>query len=108
MSTSMQPTGVFGHADFLGDDLETVACEAAIELDNLIRGRSQSAASIKKLAERLTKELPEASDLSSIKHLVDPSTVIVMSGAIRELPGAGQPNVVQELTRATGKVAQRL
>ncbi len=31
-----------------------------------------------------------------------------MSGAIRELPGAGQPNAVQELTRAAGKVAQQL
>ncbi len=108
MSTSMLPTGGFGHTDILGDDLETVACEAAIELDNLIRGRSQIAASVKKLADRLTKELPEATDLSSIKHLVDPSTVIVLSGAISELLGAGQPNEVQELTRAAGRVAQRL
>jgi hypothetical protein len=107
MSTDTLPTGAFGHAN-LGEDLETVACEAAIELDNLIRGRPHGVASIKKLANRLANELPEASDLSSIKHLVDPSTVIVMSDAIRELPSAEQPSAVQELTRAAGKVAHRL
>lgn len=108
MSTSVLPPAVSGHKEFLGEDLETVSCEAAIELDNIISGRSQTTDSLKRLAERLTRELPEASDFSSIKHLVDPSTVIVMSGAIRELPGAGQLNEVQELTRAAGRVAKRL
>ena len=108
MSTSMLPTGVSADADIFGNDLEAVACDAAIELDNLILGRPQGAASIRRLAERLTKELPEASDLSSLKHLVDPSTVIVLNEAIGELQGVGRPSAVQELTRAAGKVAQRL
>jgi hypothetical protein len=108
MSTSVLPPPGGGHKEFLGEGLATVACEAAIELDNLVRGRSESTGSIRKLADRLTKELPEASDLSSIKHLIDPSTVIVMSGAIRELLCPGPMRGVQDLTRAAGKVAQRL
>ncbi len=85
MSTSIMPPAAVGQDEPLSEDLETTACQAAIELDNLVIGSSQNAGSIQKLAERLTTELPEAKDLSSIKHLVAPSTVIVMSGAIREL-----------------------
>ncbi|HYT94345.1 MAG TPA: hypothetical protein VEL76_36860 [Gemmataceae bacterium] len=108
MSTSIMPPAAVGQDEPLSEDLETTACQAAIELDNLVIGSSQNAGSIQKLAERLTTELPEAKDLSSIKHLVAPSTVIVMSGAIRELHEPLKQNEVQELTQAIRKIAQRL
>ena len=98
----------------LGEDLASLACDAAIELDNLILDRSQNVGVVRKLAERLTKELPDAADLSSPKHFVNPSTVVVMSRVIRESSSAGQPQEVQELkevqelTQAAGQIARRL
>ena len=49
----------------LGHDLPSVACQAAIELDNLILGRGTSLPSVAELSNRLTEEVPNVQDLNS-------------------------------------------
>jgi hypothetical protein len=107
VNTSILPPA-FDEEGIPGEDLASLACDAAIELDNLILDRAREVAAVRKLSDRLAKELPDAPDFSSLKHLVDPSTLVVMSRAILETPWAGQASEVQELTRAAGKIAQRL
>ena len=79
MSTSAARPPVTRQDEVLGEDLASLACNVAIELDNLILGRSNATASVRKLANRLTSELPTCTDSSLPKHLVDPSTVVVMN-----------------------------
>jgi hypothetical protein len=86
-------------------DLASLACEAAIELDNLTRDSSQPATAVRLLAERLTQELPDAMDLTCPKYLVAPSTVTVMSRAICESSLAEKPTDVRGLTKAAGLIA---
>lgn len=92
----------------LGEDLASLACNAAIELDNLLIGQRPPLLAVRKLAYRLTKDLPIAPDAASGKFLVDPSTVVVMNRVIRESSWLGRPSQVQELTQAAGKVAKQL
>ncbi len=108
MSTNILPPSAPGYDELLGEDLASLACNAAIELDNLILGRSPALDAVRKLSYRLTEELPNATDLASPKYLVDPSTVVVLSRVIRESSWAAQPSEVQELTRTAGEIAQRL
>jgi hypothetical protein len=108
MTTNTLPTAAFGQEGVLGEDLASLACDAAIELDNLILDRTIDLVAARKLADRLTRELPEGVDLSSARSLVDPATIVVMSRAIRESMWAGQPDEMQDLTRMTKQIAERL
>jgi hypothetical protein len=89
-------------------DLASLACDAAIEIDNLLTDPNQPVSAVRVLAERLTQELPDATDLTCPKYLVDPSMVTVMSRAISESSLAGQPTEMRELTRAAGQIARLL
>lgn len=109
MSTNVLP-GSEGSEVGLGEDLATLACNAAIELDNLLIGQSQSPTlpAVRKLAHRLARELPALPDATSGKYLVDPSTVVVMNRVIRESSWLGRPGQVEELVQTAEKVAQQL
>src|SRR5712692_6410821 len=68
----------------LGQDLPSVACQAAIELDNLILGRVSDLPGVRELSARLSEEVPEVPDLNSPLSLVDPSTVVALHGTLQE------------------------
>jgi hypothetical protein len=111
MSTTVVTPTIASRGDTVLGDWATLSCDAAIELDNLLQGQPQTLGSVRKLGERMAKEIPNASNLSSLKHLVDPSTFVVMGRVIRESAFAGAPNQanqVTELTQAAGKIAKYL
>lgn len=105
MTTQTLPPPARAHESGLGHDLASLACDAAIELDNLTRDPSQPATAVRLLAERLTQELPDATDLTCPKYLVAPSTVTVMSRAISESSLAEKPTDLRGLTKAAGLIA---
>jgi hypothetical protein len=100
-------SGGFGSAR-LGHDLPSVACQAAIELDNLILGRGTSLSGVAELSNRLTEEVPNVPDLNSPLSLVDPSTVVALHGTLQEACITGPSDDIADLTRRAGEIVQRL
>lgn len=92
----------------LGQDLPSVACQAAIELDNLILGRASDLPGVAELSVRLSREVPEVPDLNSPLSLVDPSTVVALHGTIQELRLAAPSDDIIDLTRQAGEIVLRL
>ncbi len=92
----------------LGHDLPSVACQAAMELDNLILGRNSSLRGVAELSNRLTEEVPDVPDLNSPLSLVDPSTVVALHGTLQEACITGPSDNITDLTRRAGEIVQRL
>jgi hypothetical protein len=92
----------------LGSDLPSVACQAAIELDNLILGRANDLPSVRELSARLTQEVPALPDLASPLSLVDPSTVVVLHGTFQEARMTAPSDDIGDLTRQAGEIVRRL
>ena len=92
----------------LGHDLPSVACQAAIELDNLILGRGTSLLGVVELSNRLTEEVPNVPDLNSPLSLVDPSTVVALYGTLQEACIIGSSGDIADLTRRTEEIVLRL
>src|SRR5262245_44387035 len=92
----------------LGHDLPSVACQAALELDNLILGRTSTIPTVAELSARLSEEVPEVPDLNSPLSLVDPSTVVALHGTIQETRLAVPSDDIVVLTRQAVEIARRL
>jgi len=92
----------------LGRDLPSVACQAAIGLDNLILGRANGLPGVAGLSARLSEEVPAAPDLNSPLSLVDPSTVVALHGTIQESRLAAPSDDIVVLTRQAGEIVRRL
>jgi len=107
MDTTVIPRVGSEHITF-GEDLASLACNAAIELDNLLIGQAPTLDSVRKLAHRLTRELPTVVEASGEKHLIDPSTIVVMSRVIRDSTWLRRPSHIQDLTQTAGNIAQQL
>jgi hypothetical protein len=105
MSTNVDPGFISAR---LGQDLPSVACQAAIELDNLILGRTNNLPSVAELSVRLSEEVPPVCDLNSHLSLVDPSTVVALHGTIQESRLAAPSDNIVDLTRQAGEIVRRL
>ena len=92
----------------LGHDLPSVACQAAIELDNLILGRTNELPSVRELSVRISEEVPEMSDLNSPLSLVNPSTIVALHGTLKESRITIPSDDIGELTRQAGEIVSRL
>ena len=92
----------------LGTDLPSVACNAAIELDNLLLGLTTDLPSVRELCDKLTEEVPNVSDLASPRSLVDPSTVVVIHRVLRESQMGGLSDEIDELTRQAAEIVRKL
>ena len=91
----------------LGHDLPSVACQAAIELDNLILGRTNELPSVRELSARISKEVPQMSDLNS-PLFVDLSTVVALHGTLKESRITPPSDEIGELTRQAKEIVSRL
>src|SRR5262245_18402821 len=92
----------------LGHDLPSVACQAAIELDTLLLGRTKDLPSVAELSRRLSEEVPPVLDLNSPLSLVDPSTVVALHGTIEESRLAAPSDDIIVLTQDAGEIVRRL
>lgn len=91
----------------LGHDLPSVACQAAIELDNLILGRTNELPSVRELSARISAEVPEMSDLNS-PVFVDLLTVVALHGTLKESRITIPSDEIGEFTRQAGVIASLL
>jgi hypothetical protein len=92
----------------LGHDLASVACQAAIELDNLILGRVNTLPSVAELSNRLTAEVPNVPDLNSPLSLIDPATVVALHGTLQEACITAPSDDIADLTQRAGEIVRRL
>src|SRR6266542_1183899 len=92
----------------LGSDLPSIACQAALELDNLLLGRANALPSVRELSARLTEEVPALPDLASPLSLIDPSTVVVLHGTFQESQITTPSDNIEDLTRQAGEIVRRL
>ena len=92
----------------LENDLPSIACQAAIELDDLILGRDQSSESIRRLIDRLSEAIPTSGRTTTSGYLVDPTAAVVVNRAISEA-GLVQPaSKFAELVRDTEELTEQL
>lgn len=86
----------------LENDLPSVACQAAIELDNLIIGRSIGLEAAKRLSSIISQSLPSRSEACTQQCWFDPTTAVAMHRAITDTQVPLES--FEELLRKTGEI----
>ena len=90
-------------------DLASLACDAAIELDNLILGRSEALDAVHRLATTISEVLSSTAQTSAQIAWLDPTTVVVMKRAIDDSIAPKTPvTTVPELVQEANKIKKRL
>ncbi len=92
----------------LESDLASLACHAAIELDNFILERSTTFESVRRLASEIAESVPPNFDSFSPSSLLDPTAVLVLNRAISDAVPENAPTRVDELVRKAAQITQRL
>jgi len=98
-------------ADFVWgfhDDLATVSCYAAGEVDDLILGRSRSFDALKRLLEMLRNSLISSKVSASPESLIDPTTAVAMNRAFENSDPPISMSTVEELLTQSNRVAKLL
>jgi hypothetical protein len=90
------------------NDLPTVACHAAIELDNLILDRPIGLSSVDRLRFLLSESIPPERDPNSPNWLRDPTAVVVVNRALGDEPSRKPISTVGELVREAGELVAQL
>jgi hypothetical protein len=88
-------------------DLPTLACEAAIEIDDLVRGRGSDLTAVRLLAATIADSV-RLEELTSPASLLYPATAIMLRRAIGSVPGAGEPRKLDELLNTAGEYVKSL
>ena len=92
----------------LESDLASLACQAAIELDNLILDRPTAFESASRLVSAITESVPENSDPFSPNSLLDPTVVLIVNRAIGDAIPGEPPTRVDDLVRCAARLMQEL
>lgn len=91
-------------------DLSSLACDAAIELDNLIRGKSQDLGTVKKLIveiEDLGKGLSNSARHGGLAQL-SPTTAVALNSAIDDSELSSAQSDISGLSKETDRIIERL
>ena len=92
----------------LENDLATVSCYAAGEVDNLILKRSNGLGALKRLKQIIQSSLIDCGTSASGHFMVDPTTAVAMNRALLVSGSVGNLNTVDELIRESKQVAELL
>jgi hypothetical protein len=92
----------------LESDLASLACQAAIELDNLILDRPTTFDSVRRLIATIAESVPDSARAFSPSSLLDPTAVLVLNRAIGDAVPGVAPNRVDELVRHAARMIQQL
>jgi hypothetical protein len=98
----------FGTATEWPRDLAWVACQAASELDNLLLGRSASIDAVKGLTSALSSSVVSGSGSAAPASLVDPTTTVVLTRALRESEPNLHGRTIEDLIKATVNLVEQL
>jgi len=95
--------------ELLRNDLSTLACHTAIELEHLIHGRKFSFKldALEQLIKVLSKVIPSESDCNSPDLFIDPTTIRVIHHAIVQY-GNDKLTTVDQLFEEARKITQSL
>lgn len=89
-------------------DLATMACRAAIELDNTILGRGQRLETVKRLADQMSYLVARIKPTSPTSF-TDPTAVVLMKRAVEDFAiGKAHPSTVDELAEIASTIQQSL
>jgi hypothetical protein len=113
MSTLRAKEGESDSEEFLPwgleDDLATVSCYAAGEVDNLILKRPNGLNALKRLRQMIQSSLIDCGTSTSGHFMVDPTTAVAMNKALLLVSGSvGNLDSVDELIRESTQVAELL
>jgi hypothetical protein len=108
MSTTEMTWGSNQSLEALQEDMPSLACDAAIELDNLSRGRATELRAVEQLTERIRNSVMDFQDVTSPSSLFNPTAAVVMSGALSEFRQTQPIRGLEELKGETEKVKVQL
>lgn len=91
----------------LGRDLASVACNAAIELDNFLRGATVPMLAVGELCDKLTEEVPNVRDLSEVSR-VNFRTALLLHRVLRESQTGLPCQNIYDLARQVAIVVGKL
>lgn len=97
-----------GYGPFDVRDLAEVACDAAVELDELGRRRRAEFLAVRRLAALLTESVGGQGGTRATRSLFDPSAAVAVTRAIRSSRAATAPEEVEMLKRIIDDLKNRL
>jgi len=92
----------------LENDLATVSCYAAGEVDNLILKHSNGLGALKRLRDMIQSSLIDCGTSDSGHFMVDPTTAVAMNRALLVSGSVGNLDTVDQLIRESKQVAELL
>jgi len=105
---SVEQISEVGEAEWpMESDVPSLACQAAIELDNILLDRPCGTDSVCRLARIISRSIPDEQDPSSANWLLDPTAVVVVNRAIGDSTRRQPFSTVKELVREAGELVQR-
>lgn len=87
-------------------DLASVACQAATELDDLILKKQVSLDAVRRLTDQLSAKVVSGA-VGGPVNLVDPTTTVVISRALRDSEGS-DPNYLQDVASVARRVISQM
>jgi hypothetical protein len=105
---AISPPSEFDTAAEWPGGLAWVACQAATELDNLILGRSASIDAVRGLTSALSSSVVTGSPTTAPASLVDPTTTVVLTRALRESEPNLHGRTLEDLVNATVHLVEQL
>lgn len=89
------------------EEFSWLACQAAIELDNMLLGRPTDASAVGRLGQKLGQSVAGDATSASVPRLADMRRTLALHAAVRRIGSVDQSTVsgLQEVTRA---LAQQL
>lgn len=92
----------------LKDNLASLACEAAIEIDNLLLGRKQSLVAVVALIDAISSSVTKVEKPTRPNSLLDPTTAIALNRAIQATYSIQALKRLDELVREADRITGRL
>ncbi len=89
-------------------DLAWVACQAATELDNLLLGKGVSINAVKGLTFALSASVGTGSGSAAPTSLIDPTTTVVLTRALRDSEPDLKGRNLEDLVRVTVHLVDQL
>lgn len=90
-------------------DLSALACDAAIEIDQLMRRETPTLDAVSRLSHRLFSSVANVPELSSLKSFLRPANAVILSRAIADSNVQVAPiDSVADLVKATDEIQKQL
>lgn len=90
------------------NDLATVSCCAASEIDNLLLGRPRGFMAIRRLIQLLQDSFISVVEPAAPQSLMDPAAAVAMNHALSAASGEGPLRTIDEVVRESQRVVEAM